>query len=108
EGLHEMTVPQGSGAIDKALVNLGIPPGTIIVLVNRGGHFIVPQGTSELQEGDQMLVVGEDAGIAELRKILAKKPIAGPSTDGAGAEATEPAGTAPQDPGSDGSHPTPG
>ena len=38
---------------------LDIPPHTLIVMVRRGEDFFIPTGTSELQKGDQLLVISD-------------------------------------------------
>ena len=44
---------------------LAIPPHTLIVMVRRGEDFIIPTGSSELKEGDQLLVISDhDANAA--------------------------------------------
>ena len=50
---------------EKMLVNgntpreLKIPPHTLIVMVRRGEDFFIPTGSSELQLGDQLLVISD-------------------------------------------------
>ena len=44
---------------------LAIPPHTLIVMVRRGEDFFIPTGSSELKEGDQLLVISDhDANAA--------------------------------------------
>ena len=38
---------------------LQIPPHTLIIMVRRGEDFFVPTGASELQVGDQLLVISD-------------------------------------------------
>ncbi len=78
-GLHELEVPEGSPVAGRALVHLGAPPGTIVVLIGRSGEFIVPQGTTELRGGDQLLVLGPADAVERLRRRLEPRH-AGPGT----------------------------
>lgn len=43
----------------NTLRDLQIPPKTLIVMVRRGEDFFVPTGSSELQLGDQLLVISD-------------------------------------------------
>lgn len=48
---------------------LNIPPRTLIVMVRRGEDFFVPTGASELQVGDQMLVISDKDAEASYKHI---------------------------------------
>jgi len=48
---------------------LKIPPHTLIVMVRRGEDFFVPTGSSELQMGDQLLVISDQDAEASYRNI---------------------------------------
>jgi potassium/hydrogen antiporter len=39
------------------VVELGIPPNALIVLINREGKFITPNGSTVIQAGDKLLVM---------------------------------------------------
>lgn len=54
--------------IDKAIKDIDIPEGCLIVLVHRGRQVIVPQGSTVLAEGDRITVIGRAAGIQTLRQ----------------------------------------
>lgn len=43
----------------NTLKELSIPPRTLVVMVRRGEDFFVPTGSSELQLGDQLLVISD-------------------------------------------------
>lgn len=68
--LQEMIVPPGAEATDRSLVELGLPTGTMVVLMEHEGRFAVPTGATVLREGDRLLVIGPDEGIAALRALL--------------------------------------
>ena len=42
------------------LREIGLPPQTLVIMVRRGEDFFVPTGQSELQEGDQLLVLTDN------------------------------------------------
>ena len=43
----------------NTLKDLTIPPRTLVIMVRRGDDFFVPTGSSELQLGDQLLVISD-------------------------------------------------
>lgn len=52
------------------LLDIGIPRQTLVIMVRRGEDFFVPTGQSELQEGDQLLVLTDnDVEVANAYKI---------------------------------------
>ena len=48
---------------------LQIPPHTLIVMVRRGDDFFIPTGSSELQIGDQLLVISDHDANAAYRHL---------------------------------------
>ncbi|AZI42900.1 potassium/proton antiporter [Deinococcus psychrotolerans] len=67
--MTEVDVKVGSEADGKRIMDLRLPPGALVILVHRGGEFLVPKGATTLQAGDSVLVlaIGED-----LRAVQAK------------------------------------
>lgn len=53
--LKEMTLPEDSWAIGKAIYELGLPDQYLVVLISRHGDFIVPNGGLILEPNDKML-----------------------------------------------------
>jgi APA family basic amino acid/polyamine antiporter len=53
----------------RPLRSLDLPPGTLVALIRRNGHGIVPQGSTVLEEGDRLTVIGERSAIRELTRI---------------------------------------
>ena len=51
------------------LRELTIPPHTLVVMVRRGEDFFVPTGISELQVGDQLLVISDKDAEATYRHM---------------------------------------
>jgi Trk K+ transport system NAD-binding subunit len=68
--LQELTVPRGSPITGQPLVELGLPAGTMIVLVEHGEAFAVPTGSTVLHEEDRLLILGNDDSIHALRARL--------------------------------------
>ena len=68
--LHEVVVPAGSAAAERPILELGLPDDALVVLISRGGQFIVPRGATPVLERDRLLVLTDDAGLAEVRRVL--------------------------------------
>lgn len=62
--LREMVIPEGSWAENRAIVELNLPAGFLVVLVNRQGHSIMPTGSLVVHRGDRILALA-DAGLFE-------------------------------------------
>ena len=71
--LVEIEVPTYSAIIGKQLVDLHLPPNTLIVLVGRDDDFIVPRGSTIFQPGDRLLVIADKMVIPEVRLIIEEK-----------------------------------
>ncbi|MDH3454626.1 MAG: amino acid permease [Desulfuromonadales bacterium] len=55
--------------INKPLRKVGIPNGCLVAMLARKGRSFVPNGNTVLEEGDQLTVIGEELGLAELKRI---------------------------------------
>ena len=73
--LKELTIPAGSTLSGKAVVELGLPPGLLIVLIARGDDFVQPGGGTVVQGGDTLLVLSDKKTYAE---VLARFNDSGP------------------------------
>jgi potassium/hydrogen antiporter len=56
-GLREIVLPSDSAAIGRSLVELDLPAGFLVVLIDRRGESVVPNGDTILEAGDHMLVL---------------------------------------------------
>jgi potassium/hydrogen antiporter len=68
--LHELVVPRDSPADGVAVVGLHLPADSLIVLIQRGGEVVVPQGRTELFVGDRLLVMADEGTLPEVRSII--------------------------------------
>jgi len=59
--LRELIVPYGSAVAGRAVVDLCLPPDSLITIISRGGRFIVPNGGTVLEEGDVLFILASDA-----------------------------------------------
>jgi len=71
--LVEFVVPSRSAIAGEPIVELGLPRGTLIVLINRGGSFLVPSGGAVLEEGDVLMVLAGERTLPEVREILTRQ-----------------------------------
>jgi cell volume regulation protein A len=68
--LVEITIPPNSAVVGKQIVELGLPPGTLIVLISRDGECFAPGGGTVLAENDAVLLLAERVDITRIRSIL--------------------------------------
>jgi cell volume regulation protein A len=52
------------------VLELGLPVGTLLVLLEREGQALVPSGATEIREGDRLVVLTARAGASALRAQL--------------------------------------
>jgi catechol 2,3-dioxygenase-like lactoylglutathione lyase family enzyme len=60
---------RGSAAgdlIGRALLDLDLPGDALVALIRRGGHGIIPHGSTVLAEGDRLTVIGSREAIRTL------------------------------------------
>lgn len=70
--LVDLIVPYNSPAAGKTIVELGMPPDSLIVLISRSDNFLVPSGGTALQEGDTVLVLVNKNNLPLVRSVLMK------------------------------------
>ena len=68
--LVEVEIAPDSRAVGKPIVALGLPKGALIVLINKQDEFVVPSGSTVLEAGDRMQVLGDHESIERTRSIL--------------------------------------
>jgi cell volume regulation protein A len=68
--LVEIGIPAGGAVVDQRILDVGLPPGTLIVLLHRDGEFLVPGGGTTLQAGDKLLVLADTAELPHVRALL--------------------------------------
>ena len=45
----------------KTLREISLPEKTLIMMIRREGHYIIPNGNTVLQKGDRLLLISEEA-----------------------------------------------
>ncbi len=68
--LVELTLEDTSPALGKAVKDLALPNGVILVSIIRGSELILPKGSTILETGDEILAVTAVHGEATLKKAL--------------------------------------
>jgi cell volume regulation protein A len=69
-GLREIEIPVGSTTAGKRLLDLGLPPGALVVLLRRGDRVIVPDGGTALAEGDTVVVLADEDAHGAVRPLV--------------------------------------
>jgi cell volume regulation protein A len=70
--LVDLFVPYGSEAAGKAILDLNFPKDSLITLISRNEKFIMPSGTTVLQEGDVLLILTNKENLASVQTILSR------------------------------------
>lgn len=68
--LVNVTVAPGSAAAGQRLVDLKLPTGILVVLVERGGHSWVPTGGSEVRANDRLMVLSSQDQREQVRQRI--------------------------------------
>ena len=68
--LTDLIVPYQSEVVGKTVAAMNVPPKALIVLVSRGDTFVVPNGSTVIEGGDVLLVLGNDQDIKTLQRTL--------------------------------------
>jgi cell volume regulation protein A len=68
--LREVHLPPKSVNHGKSIMELGLPKGVLVVLLQRNGENITPGGSTVLAQGDSLLLLGDTDSIAWARGIL--------------------------------------
>jgi cell volume regulation protein A len=68
--LIDMIVPYHSNIIGKTIAAINVPPKALVVLIAREDKFIVPNGSTVIEDGDVLLVLANDADLKALQAAL--------------------------------------
>ena len=55
------------GLIGNLIRDLSLPESTLVAMIRRGSEFVVPHGSTLIEEGDRVTFLGEPHGILDLR-----------------------------------------
>jgi cell volume regulation protein A len=73
--LVDFIVPYNAEVGGKSIVELGLPRDSLIVLVSRNERFLVPSGSTVLEEGDTILVLVNKENLPVVRGILGRQRV---------------------------------
>jgi cell volume regulation protein A len=68
--LLDLRLPPGARIAGRRVLELGLPAGTLLVLIERDGGALVPSGATEIRAGDRLVVLTTRAGASALRASL--------------------------------------
>ncbi|MGJ3240410.1 MAG: potassium/proton antiporter [Anaerolineae bacterium] len=68
--LIEVRVPAESSAVDRQIVNLGLPADSLIVLISRRGEIVVPNGNTIIEANDTLLLLADREALPEIRACI--------------------------------------
>ena len=70
--LVELVIPEHSSLVGQRIVDANIPIEVLIVLIYRNDQYIIPRGSTVLQAGDIMQVLGSKIVLSEIEQQFAK------------------------------------
>jgi len=70
--LNDLIVPYNSAAVGQPIASIDLPPQALIVLISRAEHFIIPTGSTVIEAGDVLLVLGKDSDFSQVQATLSK------------------------------------
>ncbi|MCU1500016.1 MAG: antiporter [Acidimicrobiales bacterium] len=71
--LRELVISAGTFGEGRALVELGLPARALVVLIDRGGTYIVPTGSTRLTASDTVLVLADDDAFTASQERLERR-----------------------------------
>ncbi len=71
--LVDLFVPYGSQAAGRQILELEFPKDCLITMISRNEKFIMPGGSTVLEEGDVLLILASPENLAVAREILEKR-----------------------------------
>ncbi len=78
----EITVSPSSEVVGKRLLELQLPHGVLITLIQKeSGEFYIPDGGTILQPNDHVLVLGDSQYLDEVDRRFARKKVPSPNEE---------------------------
>lgn len=68
--LAELQIPETSKAIGKGLIDLNMPTGVLVVLMQRSGDIFVPRGSTLIEAKDRLLVLAKKSILPKVKDLL--------------------------------------
>jgi cell volume regulation protein A len=73
--LMQIGIDESSPAMGKRLVELGLPPGVLVVLVGRDENYHVPSGATQIQNADTVLILARRDSLGAVKDIFGRVPL---------------------------------
>ena len=71
-GICSMTLPSNTALDGVALKDIDLPGGTLVISLIRRGVLTIPNGSTTLQAGDELVAVSEERSQKALMRALAE------------------------------------
>jgi potassium/hydrogen antiporter len=71
--LEDLLIPYNSEVVGKTIFEIGVPKESLIVLISKEDHFLIPNGSTRLDGGDVLFVLANGRDLAELQHIIARQ-----------------------------------
>lgn len=71
--LAEVFVPSDSAVVGRRILDLGLPPGSLVVLIIRGETTIVPSGGTVIEPGDELLIFADRDQLSGIVAIINRR-----------------------------------
>lgn len=68
--LLDLVVPPGASSVGRQVVDLGLPKGALIILIQKGADRFVPSGSTVVEAGDSLLLLTTDDLAGAVRATL--------------------------------------
>jgi cell volume regulation protein A len=68
--LVDITLPPTATTVGRRIMELGLPQGTLIVLLSRHDDYVIPSGQTVLEAGDTLLVLVAKHDLDAVRALL--------------------------------------
>ncbi len=65
-----------NASVGKTLKEITLPPKTLVMMIRRDGHYIIPNGQTEIHKGDRLLLISEEEAHDPQRPIKHRGHIA--------------------------------
>ncbi len=70
--LVEVSIPFDSAVAGRRILDLGLPPGSLVALIIRGEQTLVPSGGTVVNPGDDLLMFADKDELAVINAIISK------------------------------------
>lgn len=70
EMLLELSIPAHADAVGRQIIDLKLPPGTLVVMMMRANEMLTPRGSTVIEAGDDLLISVEPQHRALVRASL--------------------------------------